>query len=76
MNVICRRLRPERGERSFRGWMMLGWIWQTQIDGLPKKYRVVAADPRARSARATNQPMDICRILAAEIIKSSSISLG
>jgi non-heme chloroperoxidase len=30
------------------GWMMPGWIWQKQIDGLSKKYRVIAVDPRSR----------------------------
>jgi microsomal epoxide hydrolase len=30
------------------GWMMRGWIWQKQIDGLSKKYRVIAVDPRSQ----------------------------
>jgi microsomal epoxide hydrolase len=30
------------------GWMMPGWIWQKQIDGLSKKYRVIAVDPRSQ----------------------------
>jgi pimeloyl-ACP methyl ester carboxylesterase len=27
---------------------MPGWIWQKQIDGLSKKYRVIAVDPRSQ----------------------------
>jgi non-heme chloroperoxidase len=30
------------------GWTMPAWIWQKQIDGLSKKYRVVAMDPRSQ----------------------------
>jgi non-heme chloroperoxidase len=30
------------------GWMMPGCIWQKQIDGLSKKYRVIAVDPRSQ----------------------------
>jgi microsomal epoxide hydrolase len=30
------------------GWRMSGWIWQKQIDGLSKKYRVIAVDPRSQ----------------------------
>ena len=30
------------------GWRMPGWIWQKQIDGLSKKYRVIAVDPRSQ----------------------------
>jgi non-heme chloroperoxidase len=27
---------------------MPGWIWQKQVDGLSKKYRVIAVDPRSQ----------------------------
>lgn len=30
------------------GWRMPGWIWQKQIDGISKKYRVIAVDPRSQ----------------------------
>src|ERR1700733_3080814 len=30
------------------GWTMPAWIWQKQIDGLSKKYRVIAVDPRSQ----------------------------
>lgn len=30
------------------GWRMPAWIWQKQIDGLSKKYRVIAVDPRSQ----------------------------
>ena len=30
------------------GWTMPAWIWEKQIDGLSKKYHVVAVDPRSQ----------------------------
>jgi non-heme chloroperoxidase len=30
------------------GWTMPAWIWEHQIDGLSKKYHVVAVDPRSQ----------------------------
>jgi non-heme chloroperoxidase len=30
------------------GWRMPGWIWQKQIDGLSRQYRVIAVDPRSQ----------------------------
>jgi non-heme chloroperoxidase len=30
------------------GWTMPAWIWEKQIDGLSKKYHVIAVDPRSQ----------------------------
>src|SRR5262249_27217104 len=30
------------------GWTMPAWIWEKQIEGLSKKYHVVAVDPRSQ----------------------------
>jgi non-heme chloroperoxidase len=30
------------------GWTMPAWIWEKQIDGLSRKYRVIAVDPRSQ----------------------------
>jgi microsomal epoxide hydrolase len=30
------------------GWMMPAWIWQKQINGLSKRFRVIAVDPRSQ----------------------------
>ena len=54
---------------------MPGWVWQKQIDGLSKKYGVIAVDPRSQG-RATNRTMDICPRRAPATMKELVDQLG